>query len=281
MKLRFGLMTGLITALLAAAVPLLPRSAVRAEAGTGQEAEETLKIPEKLPELWNLVHDKQAALGEIINAKALDKVHVTAFQIRDLILAMPDKSHSLSADNQNKLNESAARVGDVAKLLDEYGDGGDQAKVQEQAARLGKLLTYVESLYPAGTLGSRRAVAGPHGGAVVTSGAYRLELVSAQGELSLFVLNPANQAAPIEKMTAMAMAGAKAETHVALQAAGDHFTGKFTVPKTGSILVNVTVSSADQNLEGHFVVSEKGVMAQASAGEGHKAGFGGQPGQRK
>jgi hypothetical protein len=262
MKLHIVLLTGLTAVLLTAAVSLLPRSAVRAEAGTGQEAEETLKIPEKLPELWNLVHDKQAALGEIINAKALDKVHVTAFQIRDLVLAMPDKSHSLSADNQKKLNESVARVGDVAKLLDEYGDGGDQAKVEEQAARLGKLLTYVESLYPVGALGAKRAAVGPHGGAVVASGSSRLELVTAKGELSLFVLNPANQAVPIDKMTAMAMAGAKAETHVPLQAVGDHFTGKFTVPKAGSILVNVTVSSAGQNIEGHFVVSDKGVTAK-------------------
>lgn len=265
MKLPFVIMTGL-----AAALSLVPISAPRAEEGAGHaagkpgpgEAEERLQIPEKLSDLWNLVLEKQAALGEIIKAKELDKVHVAAFQIRDLVQTMPERTHVLPAELQKKLQESAGRIADVAKLLDEYGDGGDQAKVEEQTASLGKLLTYVESLYPAGALGSKKPAAGPHEGAVATSGSRRLELVVAKGELSLFVLNSANQAVPLDTMTAMAMAGAKAETHVPLQVAGDHFTGKLTVPKTGAILVNVTVSSAGQNLEGRFVVSEKGATAK-------------------
>ena len=265
MKLHHMLLTAL-----AAALSLLPMSAVRAEESTGHEAEkpghgeteEKLQIPEKLPDLWTLVLQKQATLGQIIKAKELDKVHVTAFQIRDLVQAMPGKSGSLSAENQKKLNESAGRVADVAKLLDEYGDGAEQAKVEEQAGRLGKLLAYVASLYPVGALGSGHAAAGPHGGAVVTSGSYRLELVAAQGGLTLFVMNAANQTVPIDKMSAMAMAGPRAETHVPLERAGDHFIGKLTVPKAGSTLVNVMVASGDQNFEGSFVVSEKGVAVQ-------------------
>jgi hypothetical protein len=260
MKLRNLILTAM------AALSLLPSAAVRAEEGTGHEAdkpghdetEETLQIPQKLPDLWTLVLQKQAALGEIIKAKELDKVHVTAFQIRDLVQAMPGKSGTLPAESLKKLSESAGRVADVAKLLDEYGDGGDQAKVEEQAGRLGKLLAYVAGLYPAGALGSGRAAAGPHGGVVVTSGSHGLELVAANGELTLFVLNAANQTVPTDKLSAMAMAGPKAETHVSMVAVGDHFVGKLAVPKGGTVAVNVMVSSADLNLDGSFVVSEKG-----------------------
>jgi hypothetical protein len=273
----------LLKAALAAALLLLPMSAIRARVGAGDEAvnqgngaaEGKLQIPEKLPELWDLVLQKQSALGEIIRAKELDRVHGTAFEIRDLVQATPGKSGGLSADNWRKLNESVGQVVSTTKLLDEYAGGWDQAKVEEQAARLGKLLTHVASLYPPSSLGSGRAAAGPHGGAVVTSGAYRLELVAARGELSLFVLNPASQAVSADKMTAMAMAGPKAETYVPMEMAGDHFSGKLTVPKTGAIRVTVMVAAADQNLVGYFVVSDQGVTAEESAGEGHAAGSAG------
>jgi hypothetical protein len=75
-------------------------------------------------------------------------------------------------------------------------------------------------------------------------------------------MNAANQTVPIDKMSAMAMAGPRAETHVPLERAGDHFIGKLAVPKAGSTLVNVMVASGEQNFEGSFVVSEKGVAVQ-------------------
>ena len=267
----------------AAALLMLPMGVLRAEDGAGQEAgaheygdaEGKLQIPEKLPDLWSLVLEKQYALEKIVRAKDLDRVRGTVFEIRDLVQAVPGKSGGLSADNWRKLNESVGQIESTIKLLDEHAGAWDQARVEEQAARLGKLLAYVTGLYPPGSLGSGRAAAGPHGGAMVTSGAYRLELVAARGELFLFVMNPADQVVSTGKMTAMAMAGPKAEAHVPMELVGDHFAGKLTVPKTGAIRVTVMVAATDQNLLGYFVVSDGGVTAEESVGEGHAAGSAG------
>jgi hypothetical protein len=269
----------LMAALAAVLLLLLPTIAIRAEDSLRQEtgrrgygeAREKLQIPEKLPELWKLVLEKQAALSQIIRAKELDKVHEMAFQIRDLVQSVPGKSGGLSTDNLRKLNESVEQVESTTKLIVEYAGGWEQAKVEEQAVRLGELLARISNLYPAGSLGSGRAAAGPHGGAVVTSGAYRLELMAARGGLSLFVMDPASRTVSIDKMSAMAMAGPKAETHVALEAAGDHFAGRLVVPKTGAIRVTVMVASVSQDLVGYFVVSDQGVVEEERAGEGRVA----------
>jgi hypothetical protein len=67
---------------------------------------------------------------------------------------MPEKSKDLPEDKQKSLKESIKRVGEIAGLLDKYGDAGDEANTKEQVNRLEKLLKYIESLYPEGALKS-------------------------------------------------------------------------------------------------------------------------------
>lgn len=281
------LVAGLAAFALLAPIGVARSSEEAGEAGHAA-AKETLQIPDKLPDLWYLVLEKQMRLDQIIAAKQLDKVHVAAFEIRDLVQAMPGKTQGFSAENQKKLAESAGRVGDVAKLLDQYGDAADEAKTKDQAARLGTLIKYIESLYPKGTLGDRRPAAAPHGGVIVGSApSNRLELVSTKGVLSLYVLDPAGRTLPIDKMKASAEVEVegKAGTAISLAAAGDHWTGTVTFPKGGSVILEVEVSSVGKSTHGRFVVSEKGAAAwegkeeggeKEEAGEHEHGGHGGE-----
>ena len=65
---------------------------------------------------------------------------------------MPEKSRDLPEDKQKSLKESIKRVGEIAGLLDKYGDAGDEVNTREQVRRFEKLLKYIEGLYPEGTL---------------------------------------------------------------------------------------------------------------------------------
>ena len=77
-----------------------------------------------------------ADLDKTIAAKALDKVHVTAFAIRDLLLTLPEKTGSLPAEGKNTLTASLGKIKQQAGLLDKYGDAGDLAQT---TAVFGKL----------------------------------------------------------------------------------------------------------------------------------------------
>lgn len=120
-------------------------------AGGHDEAAEAM-VPESPMAIWHEVLEGQEQLEEIIAAGKLAEVHKVAFHIRDLVKTLPKVSGALSADAQQRLQESINRVADIAGLLDQYGDAGDAVNTKAQADRLAKLLQYIETLYPAGTL---------------------------------------------------------------------------------------------------------------------------------
>ena len=124
------------------------------ESGQAKEKESEKKIPDTLGGIWHEVNEGKEELDKIIDDKKLDEVHKTAFKIRDLVNLMPEKSRDLPEDKQKSLKESIKRVGEIAGLLDKYGDAGDEANTREQVRRLEKLLKYIESLYPEGALKS-------------------------------------------------------------------------------------------------------------------------------
>ena len=124
---------------------------VYAEEGGHDEAGEAL-VPGTLQGIWHEVMEGQEHLDELITAGQLADVHKQAFHIRDLVQALPEVSGELSADKQQRLQESVNRVAEIAELLDQYGDAGDAANTQAQADRLTKLLQYVETFYPEGAL---------------------------------------------------------------------------------------------------------------------------------
>lgn len=106
------------------------------------------KIPASIGGLWAEVKEHEEQLGKIIADKKLDKVHETAFEIRDLVSTLHDKSlNMLPVDKLVKVNANAKYVADIAKRLDESGDAGDQVATEANFKKLQGFLKTIESLY--------------------------------------------------------------------------------------------------------------------------------------
>ena len=100
-------------------------------------------IPATAGEILTAVDTLLADLDKTIAAKALDKVHVTAFAIRDLLLALPEKTGAMPAEGKKALGASLGKIKQQAGLLDKYGDAGDLAqttavfaKFKEEVAKI-------------------------------------------------------------------------------------------------------------------------------------------------
>ncbi len=128
----------------------LARLASAAEEPEHREGE--TKIPATIGGIWAEVKEHEEELGKIIADKKLDKVHEAAFEIRDLVNALPDKSEDLSADNLGKVKSNARYVADIANRLDESGDAGDQAATEANFGKLQGFLKTIETQYPPETL---------------------------------------------------------------------------------------------------------------------------------
>lgn len=139
--------TTLITSLLALAVSVwLVPSAFAAD--EKDEPEVKIKIPDTAAGILMDVKQHEEELGKTITDKKLDEVHHHAFAIRDLVNALPDKSKDLAADKLTKLKANAKFVTDLAKRLDESGDGKDQAGTEANFKKLQGILKQIRSLYP-------------------------------------------------------------------------------------------------------------------------------------
>jgi len=115
-----------------------------------KEGEE--KIPATIGGIWAEVKEHEEQLGKIIAEKKLDKVHEVAFEIRDLVNALPDKSMDLPADKLARVKSNAKYVADIAKRLDESGDAGDQIVTKTNFEKLQGFLKTIEAQYPSGEL---------------------------------------------------------------------------------------------------------------------------------
>ncbi len=129
---------------LAASLPVVPAiSAAEEHEHEGGKA----KIPDTLAGVWGEVKEHEEELGKTIAAKKLDGVHEIAFEIRDMVNALPDKS-KLDADKTAKLKANAKFVTALATRLDESGDAKDQAGTEANFKKLQGILKTIESLYP-------------------------------------------------------------------------------------------------------------------------------------
>ena len=105
-------------------------------------------LPHTAGGIWAEVKEHEEQLGKLIADKKLDKVHEVAFEIRDLVNALPDKSKDLSADKLAKVKANAKFATDLAKRLDESGDTNDQAGTEANFKKLQGILKTIASLYP-------------------------------------------------------------------------------------------------------------------------------------
>lgn len=108
---------------------------VFAKQGHESAGDSKVTIPATVGEILAAVDLQIIDLEKTITAKALDKVHVTAFSIRDLLLALPDKPSALSATGKTALLSSLNKIKQQAGLLDKYGDSGDLAQTKAVFAK--------------------------------------------------------------------------------------------------------------------------------------------------
>jgi YHS domain-containing protein len=108
---------------------------------------------------WADIQLQVKDLAELIREQRLDEVHPVAFEIRDLVRTLPDKSQALSAASRVRLAAQVRVVDRLAEQLDRYGDDGKQAEAARQAQSLARALATIKSLYPAGVLATAPAPA--------------------------------------------------------------------------------------------------------------------------
>lgn len=120
----------------------------------GKENKSHKAMPSSVSGIWGEIKEHEAMLMEIIAAGKLDKVHEAAFEIRDMVNALSEKSTSLAPENLENVKAGAGRVAEIASQLDKYGDAGDKTKTEEQFQRLTKALAFIQSQYSPEVLGA-------------------------------------------------------------------------------------------------------------------------------
>lgn len=142
---------------LALTAAVLPAGAAQKPAPATGKAKAAAKFPEAAA-TWADVQAQVTELDQLVKEKRLDEVHPVAFEIRDLVRTLPDKSRALGPAGLRKLATQVRIVDRLAEQLDRYGDAGNQAGTVRQQQALLKALGTIRSLYPTGTLTVRVGV---------------------------------------------------------------------------------------------------------------------------
>jgi hypothetical protein len=114
----------------------LTTSTALAQEGHEHKAGEA-KIPDTVEGIWKEIHEHHAELKEIVEKKQLEKVHETAFEIRDLAKALVPKA---PADKKTQVEGTVKNIAKLAEDLDASGDAKDQAKTEANLKKLDGLL---------------------------------------------------------------------------------------------------------------------------------------------
>lgn len=100
-----------------------------------------------VPRVWQAIVAERRALEAAIAAGTLEKVHASAFRLRDLVALLPARSR-LSAEATVRLGDATTRVAQLAQSLDAAGDAGNAVETAALATRMASVLDLVKGLYP-------------------------------------------------------------------------------------------------------------------------------------
>ncbi len=174
-------------------LPCLVALSAYSFAGTPAKAQSsttpTLRAAKKPPfaEAAATWHELRALLKDLrqtVRDGRLDEVHALAFNIRDEVRLLPDRSGALPAASRLKLSAQVRRVDQLAEALDRAGDSGDKAGTTRHLQSLIGVLAGVEKLYPKGSLVAVAANAAPSKERLLyltPGGAYTAEDIKANG----------------------------------------------------------------------------------------------------
>ncbi|MEO5987845.1 MAG: hypothetical protein ABIU54_14925 [Candidatus Eisenbacteria bacterium] len=119
-----------------------------APSGTVEQGESAVVItPAATVEgIWTQIETEQGRLSTTIQNGQLKDVHPLAFGIRDLVVALADKSNAATPANATRLNGMVDLVKASASRLDELGDAGDLSGTQAEYAKLDAVLAAIKSV---------------------------------------------------------------------------------------------------------------------------------------
>ncbi len=110
-----------------------------------QAAKDKIAIPDTTPAIWAEIDKQQADLTSTVQAKKLADVHRFAYNIRDLVAALPAKA---AADKKTRVEGAAKNVAALADKLDAAGDSGKQAETEAGLKQLDALLKQLKAQFP-------------------------------------------------------------------------------------------------------------------------------------
>lgn len=106
-------------------------SAGLAQQGHEPLAESKVTVPATVEDILANVDLQLSALNKVIMDKELDRVHVLAFEIRDMLMALPQKRSDLPPQGKTALTTSLNNIKQQATLLDKFGDSKNLAQTKK------------------------------------------------------------------------------------------------------------------------------------------------------
>src|SRR5262245_28132602 len=97
-------------------------------------------------EIWAQIATEEGKLSSAIQNGQLKDVHHLAFGIRDLVVALADKTHGLSGADAATLSGLVDQVKHSATKLDELGDAGNLSGTQAEYDAMSKVLNSIKAL---------------------------------------------------------------------------------------------------------------------------------------
>lgn len=101
---------------------------------------------------WGDIQAQMRDLAQMIKDKRLDEVHPVAFEVRDLVRTLPEKSRALPPAILKKLEAQVRIMDRLAEQLDGYADAGKQRETARQEQAVIRTLETIRTLYPMGAL---------------------------------------------------------------------------------------------------------------------------------
>lgn len=106
-----------------------------------------IDIPNDAGEILKMLGDRKMQLGEFIERRDYAQVWVPAFQSKDLALALDVRVKDLAAGERPKVAHAIERLVRAAWLLDNYGDIGDKAQIEQAYAAFARAADEVHSAF--------------------------------------------------------------------------------------------------------------------------------------
>lgn len=88
-----------------------------------------------------------AHIEENIDRDELAYIHKPAFEAKAVAEALQEAASGLSDDDAKRLKSAVQRIGQSAKLLDKYGDAGEEMKTRAAYEALNKAVQNIQSIF--------------------------------------------------------------------------------------------------------------------------------------